>query len=88
MRATVGSSGVGVATGTLDFGSGARSPTDCSPSRVCVPSQYGPLAVALHWHKAAGPDLSAVNLTGDTSVPACDPSQNGWLFDLPQAHQK
>ena len=48
----------------------------------------GPLAVALHWHKAASQSFSAVNFKGPMSVPAWLPSQNGWLVDRPHWHQK
>ena len=37
---------------------------------------------------AAGPDCSAVNFSGGTSVPAWDPSQNGCDLDRPQRQLK
>ena len=48
MRATVGSSGVAIATGVSDFGTGAGSPAFSSPRVACVPSQNGAFAVDLH----------------------------------------
>jgi len=48
MRATVGSSGVAIATVISDFGAGAGSPAMSSPKVACVPSQNGAFAVDLH----------------------------------------
>jgi len=52
------------------------------------PAQNGALALALHWHNAAGPDFSAVNFRSMMSLTAWEPLQNGWLLDLPHWHQK
>ena len=54
---------------------------------ACVPSQKGALPVRLHMQRYACPDLSALTTCGVNPVPACDPSQNGWLVDSPQRHQ-
>ena len=48
MRATVGSSGVAIATGNSDFGAGAGSPALKLPKVACDPSQNGAFAVDLH----------------------------------------
>jgi hypothetical protein len=42
----------------------------------------------LHPHHATVPDCFKSIFSGDIPVPLCDPSQNGWLADRPQAHQK
>ena len=57
-------------------------------TNVCVPSQCGLLLLCLHPQKNTLPLVSASKRIGVNSLPACDPSQNGWLSLFPQAHQK
>jgi hypothetical protein len=47
----------------------------------------GEFLVSLQPQKNAFFDSVASNFNGMISVPACDPSQNGCLPLLPQAHQ-
>ena len=53
-----------------------------------VPSQNGLLPLCLQPHKATGALEVMVTLTGLNSLPLWDPSQNGCLADLPQAHHQ
>ena len=55
--------------------------------RECVPSQNGGFLVCLQPQKATR--FFSVNSTsiGENEVPVWEPSQNGWVFDLPQRHQ-
>lgn len=55
--------------------------------RECVPSQNGGFLVCLQPQKASR--FFSVNSTsiGENDVPVCEPSQKGWLFDLPHRHQ-
>ncbi len=55
--------------------------------REWVPSQNGGFLVCLQPQKATR--FFSVNSTsiGENEVPVCEPSQNGWVFDLPQRHQ-
>src|SRR5689334_5292536 len=57
-------------------------------SERCVPSQRGLLPVFLHPQNGIVPDSSALNSTGERPLPLCEPSQNGWLPLLPQAHHQ
>ena len=54
----------------------------------CVPSQRGLLPVFLQPQKEIVPASSALNSTGVNPLPLCEPSQNGWLPLLPQAHHQ
>jgi hypothetical protein len=56
-------------------------------SRLCDPSQSAGVLVCLHPQKYAAPDFCAMCANGVNDVVLCDPSQNGWFFDSPQAHQ-
>jgi hypothetical protein len=53
-----------------------------------VPSQNGAFFECLQPHQATvlGPAISVFN--GAKPEPLCEPSQNGWPLDRPQAHQK
>ena len=88
IRTTVGSSGVGDATGISVFIVGVWSPILRLPKPACAPSQKGAFALALHWHSAFEPVSSTENFIGEMSVPIWDPSQNGCFCDFPQRHQK
>ena len=57
-------------------------------SLVWVPSQRGFSALRLQPQKVTWPSLSALYSTGVNAVPLWLPSQNGWLFDLPQEHHQ
>src|SRR6266851_5216785 len=64
-----------------------RSPQ--APHRLsCVPSQNGLPPVDLQPQSHTSSVASAVNGTGVSPVPWCEPSQKGWLALRPQAHQK
>jgi hypothetical protein len=64
------------------------SPDRYVASVLWVPSQNGAPLVCLHWHSQASPDFPAVNFLGANDVPLCEPSQNGWLADRPQAQNQ
>ena len=91
MKATVGSSGVGRGSGIASAsppGSSANSlPTSSAGILEWVPSQKGGLAVCLHWQSQASPSSSATKLLGSNPLPACEPSQKGWLADFPQVQK-
>jgi hypothetical protein len=53
-----------------------------------LPSQRTPFDDCLQPQKHTRLVSSAVYFFGTKSVSLCEPSQNGWLADLPQAHQK
>ena len=57
-------------------------------SSAWLPSQNGAFFVCLQPHHATvlAPAISVFN--GAKPEPLCAPSQNGWLLDLPHAHQK
>lgn len=52
-----------------------------------LPSQKGGFLVFLQPHNETAFFSSMVNFSGVKSVPLCEPSHKGWLFDLPQLHQ-
>ena len=52
------------------------------------PVAAGLLPLFLQPQNATWPDSSALNSTGAKPLPLCDPSQNGWLPLLPQAHHQ
>src|SRR5215204_4475205 len=54
----------------------------------CVPSQNGMEAECLHAHQATVFASVISTFLGCKPVPAWDPSQNGWLFERPQAHHQ
>jgi len=53
-----------------------------------VPSHSGAFPVALQPQKYSAPSFSALWATGVKPVSLCEPSQNGYFADRPQAHQK
>ncbi len=55
---------------------------------LCEPSQCGAFLVALHMHQKIFFFSTTTSLTGENPVPLWAPSQNGWLADFPQEHQK
>jgi hypothetical protein len=42
----------------------------------------------LHAHHATVPGILISAFNGPRPVPACEPSQNGWLADRPHAHHQ
>jgi hypothetical protein len=53
-----------------------------------VPSQYGLPPLRLQSHSQTFCASVTVNFSGVNSVTLCEPSQNGWRPDLPQAHHQ
>ena len=53
-----------------------------------VPSQKGIPLECLQAHQATVFASVISVLVGPRPVPLCDPSQNGWLFERPQAHHQ
>jgi hypothetical protein len=53
-----------------------------------APLHKGCVVVCLQVQKKTSADSGAVHLTGENGEPAWEPSQNGWFFDLPQAHHQ
>jgi len=53
-----------------------------------VPSQNGFLDECLQAHQATILDSLISTSLGSNPVPACEPSQKGWLFERPQAHHQ
>jgi len=54
----------------------------------CVPLQNGGVPVCLHWHNDTRLRSLMVKTSGSNSEPRCDSSQNGWLSERPQLHQR
>lgn len=63
-------------------------PVGAAGSRPWVPSQKGMFLECLQAHHATVLASVMVTFFGSSPVPACDPSQNGWLFERPQAHHQ
>jgi hypothetical protein len=57
-------------------------------SFLWLPSHMGRLPVRLQAQNHACSARSAFHSTGENAVPLCEPSQNGWLFERPQAHHQ
>ena len=55
---------------------------------LCEPSHNGLLDDFLQPQKSTRSDFAAVYSIGVKLVALCEPSQNGWLLLLPQAHHK
>ena len=53
-----------------------------------LPSQNGAFLECLHPHQATVRAWVISTFFGEYSVPLCDPSQNGWVLDPPQAHHQ
>jgi len=53
-----------------------------------LPSQNGRSALCLQPHSQTLVISVISSFTGANSLPWWEPSQNGWLFDLPQAHHQ
>lgn len=54
---------------------------------LCEPSHIGEFWLCLHPQKKTFLDISALYGTGVKLVPACEPSQKGWLLLKPHEHQ-
>src|SRR5690348_12605186 len=67
---------------------GQRYVIDLHGNDRCVPSQRGLLLLFLQPQNDTVPLSSALNSTGENPLPLCEPSQNGWLPLLPQAHHQ
>lgn len=53
-----------------------------------LPSQIPPAAlVCLHRHILTLLSVVSSSFDGEKEVPLWEPSQKGWFFDSPQAHQ-
>lgn len=50
------------------------------------PSQNGGVRVRLQPHSAYSAFVSIASLRSVRPVPLCEPSQNGWFSERPQAH--
>jgi len=59
-----------------------------SANPAWLPSQFGDPPVCLHMHQATVAFSVTSYFTGENSVPLWLPSQNGWVAELPQEHQK
>jgi len=57
-------------------------------SFLCEPSQKGLPAVCLQPQSHTFCASVTVNFDGENSEPLCEPSQNGWRFERPQAHHQ
>jgi hypothetical protein len=44
--------------------------------------------VRLQVQNQTSPLASGLNSRGPNVVPLCEPSQNGWVFERPQAHHQ
>jgi hypothetical protein len=57
-------------------------------SLAWLPSQNGCFALCLHPHHATVLASVISTFNGAKPVPLCEPSQNGWPLDRPQAHHQ
>jgi hypothetical protein len=57
-------------------------------SLLCDPSQNEPFPECLQPHQATVFASVMSTLAGPSPEPLCEPSQNGWPLDLPQAQKK
>jgi hypothetical protein len=53
-----------------------------------LPSQSGGFDVRLQVQNQTSPLASGLNSRGPNVVPLCEPSQNGWVLERPQAHHQ
>ena len=55
---------------------------------ACGRSKTQPFFECLQPHQATFFASGKSTLSGDRPVPLCEPSQNGWVFERPQAHHQ
>jgi hypothetical protein len=65
-----------------------RNPQSAIQKLLWLPSQNGLFFVCLQPHQATVFFAVISVLTGENSVPLCDPSQNGCVLERPQAHHQ
>src|ERR1017187_1375105 len=66
---------------------GKAPPCPAAYGLACDPSQKAPFFECLQPHQATFFAWAISVFTGANAVPLCEPSQNGWLLEPPQAHQ-
>ncbi len=62
-------------------------PTSSALMDLWLPSQYGDFPVRLQQQSQTSPSSSGTKCWGVMDVPACDPSQKGWLPECPQVQK-